>query len=180
MSQDQDKFSVLVVDDDPSVRMLVPNLLRKQGFNVAKAASGREALDQVAKAAPDLILLDVNMPEMTGVEVCEQLKARQETKHIPVIFMTSLGNDVDRLKGFEVGGEDYVMKPVNYRELLARMKRFVQRSDGRVPQGLAEGLQTCVHLAAKLDATELPEALRVTLEALRQKLQSVQQQLGAW
>jgi len=174
MPQTNGKFTILVVDDDPTVRMAVTNLLRSKGFGTLKASNGQECLVVTQEKKPDLLLLDINMPQMDGVEACRQLKENAETSGIPVIFMTSLGNDADRVKGFEVGGEDYVIKPVNYQELLARMKRFMDKDDtpAQVPTELISSIRSCGELVEELaSATELPEQLSDLVDRLKQELE---------
>lgn len=173
MEQDNGKFTVLVVDDDPSVRMLVPNLLRSKGFETIKASNGCEAIEQTQSRRPDLILLDINMPEMNGLEACAKIKESADTADIPVIFMTSLGNDSDRLKGFEVGGEDYVIKPINHHELLARMQRFVDAKQrpridaGEVKKAVKECLTEIGDPRAAEQAGTLPPAVGKLLDCLQ-------------
>ena len=180
MTLENDNFTVLVVDDDPSVRMLVPNLLRSEGFRALKAANGREAVELSIEHSPDLILMDINMPEMNGLDACIAIKAAPETADIPIIFMTSLGNDVDRLKGFEVGGDDYVIKPLNHQELLARMKRFVdaQKHSALDLESLNRTVCECLEQMRELDADELPTQLEPAITRLLDKLQSIAQSLA--
>lgn len=180
MTMGNGDFTVLVVDDDPSVRMLVPNLLRSEGFRTLKAANGREAVEQSMEHRPNLILMDINMPEMSGLDACIAIKAAPETADIPVIFMTSLGNDVDRLKGFEVGGDDYVIKPLNHQELLARMKRFVEaRKHGALDlESLNRTVCECLEQMRELDADELPAQLAPAVTRLLDKLQSIAHSLA--
>lgn len=180
MTSENNDFTVLVVDDDPSVRMLVPNLLRSEGFLTLIAANGQEGVQQAIERKPDLILLDINMPEMNGLDACQALKAAPETAEIPVIFMTSLGNDVDRLKGFEVGGEDYVIKPLNHLELLARMKRFVEAKNQPDVNldSLSATARECVDVMKKINDDEVPAQLRPVVNRLHDELQGVVRALG--
>lgn len=115
------KFTVLIVDDIPQNIQVAATTLRADGFNISFATSGREALERIPGIKPDLILLDVMMPEMDGYEVCQRLKANPETSTIPVIFLTAI-NEIDAaVKGFELGAVDFVNKPFNAAELLARV-----------------------------------------------------------
>jgi len=109
------------VDDVPANLMMLCTFLNNNGFHVNIAESGEDAIEQIKYTAPDLILLDIMMPKMNGFETCICLKENKDTKDIPVIFMTALSDTIDKLKGFEVGAVDYVTKPVQQEELLARI-----------------------------------------------------------
>ncbi len=113
--------TLLIVDDVPANLMMLCTFLNNTGFNVNIAESGEDAIEQIKYTTPDLILLDIMMPGMDGFETCIRLKQDENTKDIPVIFMTALSDTVDKLKGFEVGAVDYVIKPVQQEELLARI-----------------------------------------------------------
>lgn len=120
---------ILVVDDQPINVQLLKRKLEREGMQVATAFSGREALDLVAADKPDLILLDVMMPEMDGLEVCQRLQANPETKMIPVIFITARTSKEGKIEGLGVGAVDYITKPIDLDETLARVQtqlRFVQ------------------------------------------------------
>ncbi|MBX7154312.1 MAG: response regulator [Candidatus Kapaibacterium sp.] len=118
---DAQKFTILIVDDIPQNIQVAATALRSDGFNVSFATSGEEALERVQSIKPDVILLDVMMPGMDGYEVCEKLKANPATNNIPIIFLTAL-NEIDAaVKGFELGAVDFVNKPFNNAELLARV-----------------------------------------------------------
>lgn len=120
--RDNQKGNILAVDDISTNLRLLSSMLTEQGYQVRKAISGRAALTSVKVALPDLILLDINMPEMDGYEVCAQLKACEETRDIPVIFISALNEVMDKVKAFGVGGADYISKPFNAEELLARVE----------------------------------------------------------
>lgn len=113
--------TILVVDDMPANLRLVANLLEKYGYTVAVAQDGREALKRAELIQPDLILLDVMMPDMDGIETVRRLKFKEATKDIPVIFMTALDAERDKVVGFVAGGVDYVTKPFQIAELMARI-----------------------------------------------------------
>jgi diguanylate cyclase (GGDEF)-like protein/PAS domain S-box-containing protein len=113
--------TILIVDDNPVNLAVVVDHLEQSGFDVAVALGGEEALKRAAFVGPDLILLDVTMPGIDGFEICRRLKARPETKSIPVIFMTALADVGDKVKGFAAGAVDYVSKPFQIEELLARV-----------------------------------------------------------
>jgi len=116
---------ILIVDDMPQNLQLLGSMLEKAGYETVFASSGAEALALAAAAAPDLILLDVMMPEMDGYEVCRRLKAGPATREIPVIFLTARTESEDVIAGFAAGGVDYVAKPFHDRELLARVRTHI-------------------------------------------------------
>ena len=116
-----EKPLILIVDDLPKNLQVLGIILREKDYEIAAAAGGRQALEMVGTRLPDLILLDVIMPEPDGFQVCEKLKASAETKDIPVIFLTARTGTEDIVKGFELGAVDYVTKPFNKAELLARV-----------------------------------------------------------
>lgn len=115
------EYKVLIVDDVMSNVLLLKVLLTNEKFKIVTASNGREALDQVGKENPDLILLDVMMPDMSGFEVSQQLKSNPETSEIPIIFLTALNSTADIVKGFQVGGNDFISKPFNKEELIIRV-----------------------------------------------------------
>jgi two-component system phosphate regulon response regulator PhoB len=118
---------VLIVDDDPDIQRLVSYNLSQAGFQVTTAVSGRLALDSVQKHPPDLIILDVMLPDIDGLEVCRSLRQRDNSRRIPVIMLTARTEEIDRVVGFEVGADDYVMKPFSPRELVLRVKSIFRR-----------------------------------------------------
>ena len=114
--------TVLVVDDVPLNRKLQQTYLDSVGYNVIMAADGIEALEKIKQETPDLVLLDVMMPRMNGFEVCENLKGDDLTRFIPIILVTALNEVEDKVKGIEAGADDFICKPFNKLELLARVK----------------------------------------------------------
>jgi putative two-component system response regulator len=124
--------SILVADDQASNRELFSELLTTQGFKVVTAADGAEALDQLNRAPMDLVLLDVMMPQLSGFEVCEKIKANPDTYLIPVILVTGLSDKENRIEGIRVGADDFLTRPVDRTELLARVRSLLklkQRTD---------------------------------------------------
>jgi DNA-binding response OmpR family regulator len=116
---------ILVVDDEPSVVNLIAYNLRKAHYQVLTASNGRDALNQARQSQPDLILLDLMIPEMDGLEVCRELR---KTSDIPIIMVTARGEETDRVIGLELGADDYICKPFSVRELLARVKAVLRRT----------------------------------------------------
>ena len=116
---------ILVVDDEPAVTDLLAYNLRKAHYEVLVAADGRQALQQARAEAPDLILLDLMLPEMDGLDLCRELR---RTSQVPIIMLTARGEEVDRVVGLELGADDYVCKPFSVRELMARIKAVLRRA----------------------------------------------------
>lgn len=117
---------ILAIDDTPENLQLLSQLLTERHYKVRSVTKGKTALRAAQAAPPDLILLDVNMPEMNGYEVCQQLKADERTCDVPVIFISALGETLDKVKAFQVGGVDYVTKPFQVEEVLARIETHLQ------------------------------------------------------
>lgn len=113
--------SILIVDDTQDNVHLLTQILTLRGYKVHTASEGKQALEAAATISPDLILLDIMMPGMDGYTVCERLKAKPETAHIPVIFISALNEPLDKVKAFAVGGVDYLTKPFQMEEILARV-----------------------------------------------------------
>ena len=126
---------ILVVDDEPAVTDLLAYNLRKANYEVLIAASGREALNLARQANPGLILLDIMIPEVDGLEVCRALR---KTSAVPIIMITALGEEVDRVVGLELGADDYICKPFGMRELMARVKAVLRRSQGKGQESLPD------------------------------------------
>ena len=121
------KKKILVVDDEKDiVDILKYNLERENEFEVITASNGKEALE-AAQSLPDLILLDIMMPELNGFEVCKRLKNDKLTSGIPVIFLTAKENEIDEILGLEIGADDYINKPISPRKVLARIKSVIRR-----------------------------------------------------
>jgi two-component system, OmpR family, response regulator len=116
---------VLVVDDDPHLREVVAFALEQAGFRVEQAAHGRAALEHVQRSVPALIVLDIMMPEMDGLELCREVR---RTHEVPIVFLSSREDEVDRILGLELGGDDYLTKPFSPRELVARIKAVLRRA----------------------------------------------------
>src|ERR687887_315918 len=130
MRNTTDKKLILVVDDEPRMTKFVRMNLELEGYRVAEASNGLDALQKVKNDLPDLVILDVNMPEMDGFET---LKTIRQTGNVPVIMLTVKGDEEDRIKGLELGADDYVSKPFSPRELASRVKAVLRRTGMAAP-----------------------------------------------
>ena len=119
---------VLLVEDEPAQREVLAYNLEAEGYAVSRAENGEDAMVQVSEITPDLVILDWMMPLMSGIEVCRQLKAREDTRNIPVIMLSARSEEVDAVRGLETGADDYVTKPYSLRELMARVRTQLRRS----------------------------------------------------
>ena len=130
---------ILVVDDDPHLREVVRYALAREGHVVREADNGMAALDAFAAAPPDLIVLDVLMPELDGLEVCRRIR---KTSSVPILFLSSRGEEMDRVMGLDLGGDDYLTKPFSTRELVSRVRALLRRAGGSrtVDPSFAHGL----------------------------------------
>ncbi len=147
--------NIMIVDDNPANLKLLEDMLRQQGYEVQSFPRGRLALSAAREEPPDLILLDINMPEMSGYEVCERLKTAEELSNVPVIFLSALQETSDKMKAFRSGGVDYISKPFQFEEVHARVETHIklhelQRTLKRHNDRLEE--------AVKLRTCELAEA----------------------
>ena len=122
--------SVLVVDDDAHIREVIAFALRRAGFEVATANDGAAALRRIEQEAPELVILDILMPELDGLEVCRAVRAGPPNRrHVPILFLSSKDDEVDRIVGLDIGADDYIGKPFSPRELVARVKAQFRRLD---------------------------------------------------
>ncbi len=127
--------TVLLVDDERDLLSLLDFNLRAAGFETVPATTGEQALAHVRRRAPDMVLLDLMLPDVPGTEVCRQLKSDPRTRQVPVVMLTAKGDELDRVVGFELGADDYVTKPFSVRELVLRMKAVLRRAGpGRVSE----------------------------------------------
>ena len=120
--------SILLVDDERDLLSLLDFNLRAAGFETLLATSGEQALSHLRRRIPDIVLLDLMLPDVPGTEVCRQLKSDPRTRHVPVVMLTAKGEEVDRVVGFELGADDYVTKPFSVRELVLRLKAVLRRA----------------------------------------------------
>ncbi len=118
---------ILIADDEPNIREVITFALERAGFATATARNGSEALQQVRRGPVDLIVLDIGMPEMDGLEVCRQIR---KTSEVPILFLSARDEEIDRILGLEIGGDDYVTKPFSTRELVARINVILKRARG--------------------------------------------------
>ncbi|WP_050405276.1 response regulator transcription factor [Bradyrhizobium embrapense] len=131
---------ILVVDDDPHIREVIRVALRKAGMSVTEARDGKDALARFAGERPDLIVLDIGMPEFDGLDVCREIR---KSSDVPILFLSARDEEIDRILGLEIGGDDYVTKPFSPRELVARinviLRRLAPRAAGTIPKVLSRG-----------------------------------------
>jgi phosphate regulon transcriptional regulator PhoB len=119
---------VLVVEDEPDIRQLIVHHLEREGFRCRQAATGAEALRAVRASTPDLVVLDLMLPEVDGLEVCRRVRGETATAAVPIIMLTAKGDEVDRVVGLELGADDYVAKPFSPKELIARVRAVLRRA----------------------------------------------------
>ena len=127
------KEKILVVDDEKDIIELLQYNLEKEGYRISCAYSGEKCLENVKTELPDLILLDLMLPEIDGLDVCKFLKNNPQTSHIPIIMLTAKGEETDIVLGLELGADDYITKPFKVRELLARVKTVLRRTKINIP-----------------------------------------------
>lgn len=165
--------NILVIDDTPENLELLAALLSSQGYKVRSVTKGSSGLRGAQAAPPDLILLDINMPQMDGYEVCRQLKADQRTRHIPVIFISALEDVLDKVQAFEVGGVDYITKPFQVEEVLARiethltaqlLQRQLQTQNLRLQQEIRDRQQAEEKFVKAFRASPSPIAITTLAE----------------
>jgi putative two-component system response regulator len=149
---DPEQPKILVVDDHPSSRMTAVALLSVEGYDVLEADSGPAALDCVVAGNPDLILLDIMMPGMDGFEVCRRLKQDEQTRLIPVVFITALNDRRSRIRGIEAGGDDFLTKPFDQLELSARVKSLIRQK--RLNEDLEHAEQVLFSIARTIESRD--------------------------
>lgn len=122
-----DKQTILVVDDEQDLLDLIEYNLQKEGFDVLKAEDGKEGIEMARKHRPNLMLLDIMMPKMDGLEVVERMRDDKDLKHIPIIFLTARGDEKTEVEGLDKGGDDYITKPISTTKLISRIKAVLRR-----------------------------------------------------
>jgi two-component system OmpR family response regulator len=140
--------SILIVDDDPHIRELLDFALTKAGYATRQAEDGVAALAAVEEQAPDLVVLDINMPRLDGLEVCRRLRAQGQT---PILFLSSRDDEIDRVLGIELGADDYVVKPFSPREVTARISAILRRAQAAAPAAAAADNHLISHGRLTLD-----------------------------
>ena len=150
------KKKILIVDDEKDIRDLLEFNLENEGYKTIKARDGLQALQKAASHSPDLILLDIMLPHKDGFEVLRELRAGQTTKEIPVIFLTAKDNEIDEVVGLEMGADDYIVKPISIRKLIAHVKKSLRKK----PQLQDDGAQALIFNGLTID----PPSYRVIVD----------------
>jgi DNA-binding response OmpR family regulator len=127
MAREHDKVTVLVVEDEPDLREVIRYNLEREGFRILETEDGEEGLDLLREQLPDLVLLDIMLPGLDGIEICRSIKYDPHTRNIPVIMVTARGDESDIVLGLGVGADDYIIKPFRPRELVARVRAVLRR-----------------------------------------------------
>lgn len=122
--------NILIVDDEPAIRSMVKLALKQNGFNFQEAATAQEAENQIYEQCPDLILLDWMMPEISGIDFLRRIRRHSELEHLPVIMLTAKHDEADKITGLDSGADDYLSKPFSVKELMARIRALLRRSEG--------------------------------------------------
>ena len=122
-----DKKTILVVDDEQDLLDLIEYNLKQEGFDVLKAEDGKEGIEVAREHSPSLVLLDIMMPKMDGMEVVERMRDDEQLKHIPIIFLTARGDEKTEVEGLDKGGDDYITKPISTTKLISRIKAVLRR-----------------------------------------------------
>jgi|SRR3972149_5404586 len=120
---------ILIIEDDPDIVELVRYNLSKEGYQVAAVGDGVAGLEKIRKSQPDLLVLDLMLPKLSGMEVCKEIRRDQALKQLPILMLTARGEEMDRVIGLEVGADDYVTKPFSPRELVARIRALLRRTE---------------------------------------------------
>ncbi len=160
---------IIIIEDEADIVEMVRYNFRKEGFEVESYARGKDGLDAVRRMPPDLLLLDIMLPDEDGFSICRRLRADDRLRSLPVIFLTARGEEIDRIVGLEIGADDYVVKPFSPRELVARAKAILRRQE----RGAAELTEVVEIRGLRLDARTQDVSVRgaaVDLSALEFKL----------
>lgn len=143
--------TILVVDDDSHIREVIRFALEKAGMQVVNAENGQQAVDVFPQTDCDLIVLDINMPEMDGLACCREIR---KTSDVPILFLSSRDDEIDRILGLEIGGDDYVTKPFSPRELVARINAILKRTQIATPQAVTTQTHCLNHGQVQLDTEQ--------------------------
>jgi len=145
------KMRILIVEDDPDIAELVARYLDKAGFATERVSSGRDALQAVAARAPDLMVLDLMLPHVDGIEVCRTVRANEKTAALPIIMLTARADESERIVGLELGADDYLAKPFSPGELVARVRALLRRAQRGAP-GAKPGSESVAYGPLLVDA----------------------------
>ncbi len=132
---DWSDYKILLVDDEDDILEFLSYNLRNEGFHISTASNGREAVRLTAELRPDLVLMDVMMPEMDGIAACEKIRSTKHIENTLVAFLTALGEDHSQIAGFEAGGDDYITKPIKPKVLISRVKALLKRRSVKIEDG---------------------------------------------
>ena len=155
---------ILIVEDDPDIAELVARYLDKAGFTAERAGSGRDALQAIAARPPDLLILDLMLPQVDGLEICRRVRASEATAGLPIIMLTARAEESDRIVGLELGADDYLAKPFSPSELVARVRALLRRAQRGAPP--ATRAMTCGPIALDTERhTVSSNGMEVTLTA---------------
>ncbi len=166
------KRYVLVVEDEEDIVRLITFHLEKEGYLVEGAGSGREALEIVSEKTPDLVILDIMLPEMDGLEVCRRLRGNSQTASIPILILSARKEEFDRVLGLELGADDYMVKPFSVRELVARVRAMLRRLEQRIDPDLAakDNANAAEKIIRSNDIILYPERHQVTVRGEERSL----------
>ena len=168
--------SILIVEDEADILQLIDWHLRSEGYTTYTATDGNKGLDKAEAKIPDLILLDLILPGMDGLEVCKSLKKNSKTQNIPVVMLTAKGEEVDRIVGFELGADDYIVKPFSPRELILRIRAILRRQE---KEPVEESLITYQDLQIDLESYRVwlkKEELKLTVTEFNLLMELLQNQ----
>ncbi len=167
---------ILVVDDEPVLVETIAYNLEQAGYQVITAADGASALQAARREVPDLIILDIMLPEMDGLEVCRQLRRESSTATTPIMMLTAKSDEIDKVVGLEVGADDYVTKPFGRRELLARVRALLRRSD-YVPLEAEKSAQETDNEVPRANRELVAGPLRIDLAGRRVNCRGIEMEL---
>ena len=162
------RLRIVIIEDEADIVEMVRYNFRKAGFEVESFGRGREGLEALRRNPPDLLLLDIMLPDEDGLSICRQLRAEERLRELPVVFLTARGEEIDRIVGLEIGADDYVVKPFSPRELVARVKAILRRQARAAEKGEVVEIR-----GLRLDARTQDVSVRgsaVELSALEFKL----------
>ena len=169
---------IAVVDDEPDIVELVTHRLEKEGFRVKAFHDGKSLLDYIRATLPDLIILDLMLPEVDGLDVCRVLKKDERTSSVPIIMLTAKGTETDRVVGLELGADDYMVKPFSPRELLARVKAVLRRVEAKAEKGKLIKIDDLLIYPGKFEVTV--RGKKIDLTTTEFKILSILAQKPGW